>query len=438
MTIQRGLYDLGSSITISEENKWDIEFEKRIYVDGWKTILISFEDIDLYSHDELNYSKYYYHPNKDIRYDAFKSTKWLRAFDLPVFFSPNYLVSNSISFKINGKWISFSTNAEYILQPIIDGHHTHVRLFMKKDPDLFYKWIEGRVEYKKINKVFLPKPSIISCELLDYYLFKGYDFYETNTFFDIQKGKDDIRVALKGLEYYFVGTSIYDNARDIDIYIHKKDFKEAVRRLEKSGFEKLSWRPSYGGTMFKDKYTSAKIDVIESPYSNYIEPIDKEHNADPLLMYFIQVNYFASICYDNLSEFFKIWRFNKLLETGKKLDILDGVSSHRFVNSYIRETRFQKYYDVFSHPEAIQDLYKPDNPVIKFNTVKIKNKYYTVVKSKHRTQLIHFNLPYTIKNLNIIDAEGVGKVVTIQESSNTKFQLMFLDDYILFSYERDE
>jgi len=440
MKVSKGIYDIGREVNILEEEDYDITFDKRVDTNGWECFLIPFEDIDLYGHDEINFSKYYYHPNTDVYYNTFKSDDYLKAFGLRVFFSPIYQVSNSISFKQNNEWASLTTNAEYVLQPIIDGHHKHVRIFLKKGSDLFYRWRAGKVEYKKINKVHLPKPNVISFPLLDYYLFKGYDFYDDNRFFDIRKSKEDIRKAGKELRYYFVGTSIYDEARDVDIYVHKGDFNEMCDRLEDDGFKKIDWSPSYQGSMFEDKYTKAKIDVITSPYSDYEEPIDENNNAEPLLMYFIQVNYYASIRYDNLTEFFKMWRFNKLLETAKKLGLQDGGNSYQeyFVDSYMSEERFQKYYDIFSHPNAVEQLYRPDNPTIWFNSVKIADDYYIAVKSKHKQQLVNLHIPYKIKNFEVIDEGNIGRAVVSDIEGGTNIQLRFLENYALLKYNKDE
>jgi hypothetical protein len=439
MVIKKGIYDPKKLVVsiVSNEEELVPEFDKQIYVDGCVSILISYEDIDFYSYDEIKYNKYYYHPNVDIRYDTdYRTNDFMKLFGISAFFDSIFQVKNSISFKQNGEWFSFTTNSEYVIQVILDGNHKHARLFLKDDTDYFYRFKRGKVKYKKINNIFLPKPDVISYELLDYFLFEGYDFYEDDTTFDISKSKDEIRKVLVGLEYYFVGTSIYDTARDIDIYTTDKDFNEVSQRLHDSGFEKIERVAGHFGHMFKDKYTNAKIDLVRSPYEDFIEPI-KDNNADPLLMYFIQVNYYTSICKDNLSDLFKMWRFNKLLETAHKLGISDKRNSF-YKNTYIEPARFQKYYDVFSHPEADEVIEDPDNSSIKYSSVDKDGYRYVAIKSKYGSQLVKFELPYIIKDFTIIDDGGTAEITIKLNDDNTSFRLRFIQDYILLKFKIDE
>lgn len=436
MVVRKSTYDSKSLYTLNEED-YDFEFDTQYYVNGNLSLLISFEDINLHSYEDINFSKYYYHPNDDVYYNNFRASDFLKMFGVRNFFGSIFQVKNSISFKQNGEWFSFITDAEYVLQPIVDGKYKHVRIFLKNNDNHFYKFKKGNIEFKKINKVFLPKPSVISYDLLDYYLFEGYDFYVKDRYFDITESKKDIRESLKGLDYYFVGTSIYNEARDIDIYVNENDFEEASDRLDNSGFPKIDWTPGHFGHMFEDKYTDAKVDLIVSPYSDYSEVIDENNNADPLLMYFIQTNYYTSICKDELIDLFKMWRFNKLLETSNKLGLHDKNNSY-FKNTYVEPERFQKYFDIFSHSKSEEVIINPDNPTIKFSCIKLDEYYYTAIKSKHGTQLITFELPYTISELEVLDDNGVDEVLTKEVDNGTFFRLRFLKDYTLLKFKVDE
>ena len=434
MIIKKGIYDF-EKLIILNESEYTPELDVREVPKNNTCLLISFEDIDLYTYDEISYSKFYYHPNVDISYNSFRPNEFMKHFNAQNFFDVIYQINNSISFKILGEWYSFVTNSEYFLQFIIDGNHRHVRIFFKNSDVNFYKFIKGRKKFKRINTVYLPEPNVVSYPMMDYFLFEGYRFYKDNLP-NIREIKEQISSILSGLNYYYVGTSIYDHARDIDIYIHDKDFIEATERLSNTGYNKININSEDGRLMFEIPNSSIKLDLLTSLYSEFIEPT-LNNQADPLFMYFIQLNYYASIQYDNISPLFKSFRYNKFLDTCNKIGI-DNKRSNHYNNIYLDKPRFNKYYEIFSDKNSEELIHVPDNAMAKFSCIKTGDWYYYAIKSKYFKQLVKFDLPFRAIECTVVDGDGCDEVIFNNEAQYTSVRFRFLEDYALIKFKKNE
>jgi hypothetical protein len=428
-----GSYDK-KNLMVMDEHPVTYTLDERYSPEINQSLLIAFEDIDIYSHIPINYSKYYYHPNQTMSYLTNRTTKFLNELGIYNFFETNFQVNNSISFKIKNEWYSFITNSEYILQPIVDFNNKHVRIYFNKNSDCFYKIVKGKRKFKKINKIELPMPTIFSYDLIDLYLFEGYDFIEDVELPNITDIKEDLRDILNGLDYYFVGTSIYDQARDIDIFIPPTQYEDAMQRLNNK-YEKIKDSDGHLGCLFKTNL-NLKIDLMPSPYGDEVLSVNN-NSATPLFMYFIQANYYVSIKSDNVSDLFKIWRFNKLLETGNSLGILK-IRNNYFQNTFLLKDRFKLYYDIVSNKDSneLVDIFEVG--VAKLVRYKLNNYYYIIIKSLHPGQSLRFEIDEKFKNIKVLDDTSISTLTTRHNVNNTEFNIHNLNGYVLIECEMYE
>lgn len=403
--------------------------------------VFEYDDILVSNVNDINPQKLYYKPYDEVRVDEYELTDFRKSFDFYNFWAPTYITQNGISFKSNGEWFTFLTNAEYVLQSQVgfDSYKCHI-YFNNTRENNFYKIVKGKYKTKTTSPIRLPKPDWVSNEIVDYFIMDNYRFMDDQCGFPLKEEKKRLNKILEGLDYYYIGTSILDHAKDIDIYVNESDYSEAAKRLLKSGYTKNPFSYAFTGSIFRpDDESKPKLDLVYSPYSKFPEPKDSDHNANPLFMYFLQGILYCSISHDNLSPLYKAWRFNKVLETKQTF----GIDNHqyestRFMNAIFDNDRFDVYFDLLNDNDY---TIVNDQVEIGLNGdhlhIKKDGNEYIIVKSKYLDQVIYVNLPFRISDMNVLDLSEDCKNIS-SENFESSSQLVFngINDFSLVQFSR--
>jgi hypothetical protein len=427
-----GVYNT-SDLSLVSEKYTELKINEMYSIKPKTSLLISYEDVDINSYIPITPSKYYYHPTKTLSYSHQNgSTEYMNELGMFGFFYTNILTHNFINFKVNGEWYTIITNDEFTLQFIYDGNNRHFRIYFKGGDSAYFKVLNGLNKFKRSINTELPKPSILSTNLMDYYLFEGCRFY-TPTFSNIVNLKKKISDILSDFKFMFVGTSIYDEARDVDIFIHSKDIQTASNVLSQH-FSEIYHTPGHFGYLFYDNETSVKIDLLPSMYSNFNIGVNEDNSVDELTMYMIQSIYYLSSTHQNLSDMYRSWKFNKVIETAYRLDVLHTEYGY-YNNSFISNERFELYDDVISNTKS--------NEVVEFPTIyncksacyKIGNTFYLMLKSLYFNQTINFNIDGGVNHIKVIDSSDIDTLIYNVDGDTTKVRIDNLNGYALISYE---
>lgn len=444
----RSEYKLLPQVEMRSEN-----FDDKLKLDEVYTIpksdkpsqCISFthDDLIVSNVDGYNPQKLYYRPNKPITVLDFESTEFMESFDMFNFWAPVYITTNSINFKVQDEWYTLYTNGEYVLQIIVGFDKETTNLYFNNIEDgIFFKVVKGKYKSKPINTVYIPKPTQTSNKLIRYFIMDNYRFLQDQGGFYIKDIKDDLNFILDGLDYYYIGTSIKDHAKDIDIHIKKSDYKTAVDRLDKEGWFNRDYDYDFNGTVFgHPTIKNLKLDLLVSPYSKFQEPLEDDgHTADPLFMYFIQANLFCSINHDNLSSVYKEWRFNKLLETRKEFEIQrDSINTNKkhFKNTFIERDRFNIYFDLLNDNDynVLNDdvTYGLNSDILH---IKKNGVEYLIVYSKYLNQIVFVNLPFNITDVEGVDYDDVKNVTIKDEGETTQIRFQGVNNFATIKFSR--
>ena len=401
-------------------------------IDDNSGVVIPIDDVELSPHEEIRPAKVYYYPNEDIYAYDFKKTEFRKSFDFYTFFHPTYITTPSFNFKYNGQDYTFLTNCEYALKFVFnDGVKLHIYFNADGNTNKIFKIEVGKKSYPAKFNVYIPPVDIVSYKLLDYLIFGNYRFFDKSQLPNIVEKKKWLIELLDGLDFYFIGTSIFEHARDIDIHINERDFDEAVKRLDKSVIS-YNDKVNYDGKQYRLS-PDIKLDVINSPYSSFTEP-KIGHDADPLLMYFIQTNYYCSIVKDHVSDLFKEYRYSKLLDTQAKVG-LDFSRYKQFDNlfSYIENERLFMYLDIINNNdicEVFANIKSEKN--IDTKLFCLNDIYYLIVSSKYNIAVSSkVTVPIDFTTFKVLDGDAVTEVGMVCENNNTCISFRNLTNYMM-------
>lgn len=374
-----------------------------------------FDEIKLRESDDVRYSKVYYYANENVYANDVKKTEFKRSFGFYTFFDPEYITRPGFVFKLNGEWYHFITNCEFALQFAITENEKKVHIYFNPDENnkTIYKIAKGYKELHPKYFVYMYELDNLTSMLMNYFLFDGIRFLPKKDLPYVAEEKKKLIEVLKGLDFYFIGTSIYDYAKDIDIHINEKDAKEAIQRLDKLEYFKNDLT-GYSGCQYKNEKTGINIDLMISPYSNFVES-KIGYDAEPLLMYFIQVNYFCSIFNDNLTTLFKEYRYNKVRISQKTIGI-NFEKYGQYVNQVIPNERLVNYIETINNLNKTKIIH--ENNIFRYMIMVDDEWEYLVVSMKNKIYTdATIKLPYNVTDLTVIDdTNNLTALVTNKEN----------------------
>lgn len=427
-------YDIKTGISYDGRFITDItapSFKNKVFpIKEQYMVEIPFDEIKLRESDEVRHSKVYYFPNENVYANNVKKTEFKKSFHFYSFFDPEYITRPGFVFKLKGEWYHFITNCEFALKFVItnDEKKVHICFNSENNDRAIYKIGKGHKELLPKYFLYMYELDAITPMLMNYFLFDGIRFLPKNDLPYIADEKKKLIELLDGLNFYFMGTSIYDYARDIDIHVSDDDYDEVVNRMELAGYTKNKIK-GYTGTQYANN--EIKIDVVLNPYSNFPEAVDDYH-ANHLLMYFIQLNYFCSIAKDIVTTLFKEYRYNRLLITQKKMGI-DFEKYGQYVKQIISNERTVKYVDNINNVK-IKEI--NSNNVYRYTILTDGKWEYLAVSMKEAIPInAKITIPYSIRDFEVLDDVDNLSISMYHDTDKTNIVFSNVDHVALIRYK---
>ena len=430
MTIKRFLYDTNDPDTIihwldvlgwPEENSVSDTLKKGM------GLSIPIDTVYFNSHEELQMDKVYYYPNTEVKALEYEATDFRQKFGLWEFFDPVYITSPSFSFMKDGKTYTFLTNCEYTMKFVFTREGIHLNLYFNVDTERrIIKLERGLKSYPSKYKVYLPPLEVVSYDIFDYLVFDNFTLSDVTQLPNIRKEKEWLESLFKDLDFQFIGSSVYDYARDLDVYINPTDFEIAVQRLTGAGMIcDILHNNQIAKTTFSN---NIGVDLIVYPTNTFSDMV--EENSKQLIAYYIQTIYACDYLIKNHTILFSKYRLNKVMNTQKKMNM-----NHIHYSSYkeytVSSVRSSLYLDLIKNGSVLYcGLDLGINKEASFKIIQYEKEYYLILKNKGNNPInTNLQLPFLVNTFEVVD--GNNYIDIIQENDGSSLLFVGLNDYLI-------
>lgn len=393
------------------------------------------------------YTKQYHYKVSDSIYNEdFSKNNLLNRFSLKDFFDFYHISTNYFEFEYtdNKKYYLIS-NEEFVVD--FEYYHDDIscNVYFKNNTkyDVIICSEDNFKHYKnKITRrnILIPKPSVITYDILDYYIFGGIRFSDTH---NIQEYTDfikkDIKNLFNGLNYYFCGSSLFkNNAKDMDIYVGDEASYISIEGILNNHTEYSQIERTDNTIRYLHNKSKTKLDIIKECVTYSIE--NNELSLRDL--YLDLCHAYVNTAYSNGSDFRKKYRYNKILELYDTQKFSTKVSAWNHSNFDYYENivaNFDNYYNL------INDSQYDDIAITHTNScickLLYKNSfYYLIVKPKVRkTDRFKINIPFLICDIEILTNDNISRdILFIKNNETTDIEINIIHKYCLLKFKKNE